>query len=117
MSGLIIQANLHHSKFATDCLVHDMMLAKCQVVALIQEPYLGGRNYPVGIPKLFGCYYQGEGGRGRSIILTKGCNHRNNKKERRFITNAVQRLFLFSEKSIHIMQKNLLLAQAKNQKV
>ena len=41
MSGLIIQANLHHSKFATDCLVHDMMLAKCQVVALIQEPYLG----------------------------------------------------------------------------
>ena len=42
MSGLIIQANLHHSKFATDCLVHDMLLAKCQVVALIQEPYLGG---------------------------------------------------------------------------
>ena len=42
MSGLIIQANLHHSKFATDCLVHDMMLAKCQVIALIQEPYLGG---------------------------------------------------------------------------
>ena len=35
---------------------------------------LGGRNYPVGIPKLFGYYYQGEGGRGRSSILTKGCN-------------------------------------------
>ena len=74
MSGLIIQANLQHSKSATDCLVHDMMLAKCQVVALIQEPYLEKRNYPVGIPKIFGCYYQGEGGRGRSSILTKGCN-------------------------------------------
>ena len=53
MSGLIIQANLHHSKFATDCLVHDMMLAKCQVVALIQEPYLGGKELPCGHPETF----------------------------------------------------------------
>ena len=74
MSGLIIQANLHHFKSATDRLVHDMLLAKCQVIALIQEPYLGKGNYTVGIPKNFGCYHQGAGVRGRSSILTKGCN-------------------------------------------
>ena len=41
MTGLIIQANLHHSKAATDLLAFDMQRSRSKVVALVQEPYLG----------------------------------------------------------------------------
>ena len=46
MSDLIIQANLQHAKAATSCLIHDMLVTKGQVVALVQEPHLGGKGVP-----------------------------------------------------------------------
>ena len=70
----VIQANVHHMKAAASCLVHDMMMAREQVVALVQELYLGDRGYPVGIPRNLGCHYHSCGGKGRAAIFTKGCN-------------------------------------------
>ena len=74
MSDLIIQANLQHAKAATSCLIHDVLVTKGQVVALVQEPHLGGRGYPVGIPKTLGCHYFATKGECRAAIFTKNCN-------------------------------------------
>ena len=63
MSRLVIQANLHHCKAATDILIQDMLRARNQVVALIQEPYVGKRDIPAGIPKVMGCFHHHLGGR------------------------------------------------------
>ena len=70
--GVVIQANLQHSRAATSCLVQDMLRSKGQVVALIQEPHVGRRGTPLGIPKALGCLHCPTGG--RSAILFKGCN-------------------------------------------
>ena len=40
----LIQANLRKSSLAVDCLVKDMVTWKSPTIALIQEPYLGGRK-------------------------------------------------------------------------
>ena len=74
MSDLIIQANLQHAKAATSCLIHDMLVTKGQVVALVQEPHLGRRGYPVGIPKSLGCHYFATKGECRAAIFTKNFN-------------------------------------------
>ena len=54
MSDLIILANLQHAKAATSCLIHDMLVTKGQVVALVQEPHLGGRGTLWGFPRPWG---------------------------------------------------------------
>ena len=72
MSGVVFQANLHHSKAATDCLVLDMLKSKSQVVALVQEPYLGARGKPLGIPRQLSTYHHTLGG--RAAIFSKNCN-------------------------------------------
>ena len=50
--GVVIQANLQHSRAATSCLVQDMLRSKGQVVALIQEPHVGRRGTPLVSPRL-----------------------------------------------------------------
>ena len=62
----------YNTKAATSCLVHDMLVAREQVVALVQKPHLGVRGYPVGIPKALGCHYFAANGRVRVAIFTKG---------------------------------------------
>ena len=72
MIGLIIQTNLHHSKVATDILALDMQRSRSQVVALVQEPYLGNRGVPSLIPRGLDRYHHSSGG--RAAILGKGCS-------------------------------------------
>ena len=72
MSGIFMQANLHHSKVAQDCLIQDILRSNQQVLALIQEPYVGSKGSPLGIPRLLGCHHHLSGG--RVAILSKGCD-------------------------------------------
>ena len=72
MSGLVIQANLHHSKAATDLLVQDMLQSKSQVVALVQEPYVNANGIPSCIPRSLDCHHHASGC--RTAIISKNCN-------------------------------------------
>ena len=72
MSGVVIQANLHHSKAATDLLVQDMLQARGQVVALVQEPYVNADGIPSGIPRGLDCHYHAPGC--RTAIWSKDCS-------------------------------------------
>ena len=69
----LIQANLRRSSLAVDCLVRDMVMWKNPTIALIQEPYLGGRksDEPRGFPQTFKCQSGGNGP--RTAIVSLGC--------------------------------------------
>ena len=70
---MIIQANLHHSKAATDLLVRDVLKMRPQVVVFAQEPWVSGaEGIPVGIPKDTGSYHYQEGY--RATIFSKECS-------------------------------------------
>ena len=72
MSGLVIQANLHHCKPATDLLVQDMLQSRSQVVALVQEPYVNADGIPSGIPRCLDRYLHTSGC--RTAIFGKDCS-------------------------------------------
>ena len=72
MSGLVIQANLHHCKAATDLLMQDMLQSGSQVVALVQEPYVNNDGIPLGVPGSLDCYHHTSGC--RTAIFGKDCS-------------------------------------------
>ena len=71
MASVIIQANLHHSKAATDLLMKDLLQLKPQVVALAQEPWVL-EGIPAGIHRGLGSYHHSRDC--RTAVFSKGCN-------------------------------------------
>ena len=71
MTSVIIQANLHHSKAATDLLMKDMLRIRSQVVVLAQEPWVLA-GIPAGIHGGLGSYYHHK--ECRTAIFGKECN-------------------------------------------
>ena len=71
MGSLIIQANLHHCKAATDLLMEDMLKLKSQVVVLAQEPWVK-EGIPACIHGSMGSYHHHK--ECRAAIFSKDCN-------------------------------------------
>ena len=69
--SVIYQMNTQHAKMAMTLLSSDILGAEAQpVIALIQEPYVGARGVPMGVPRELRCYHGGKGA--RAAVLSKG---------------------------------------------